>query len=545
MVVVHLPRSLRASPALVGGAILALAVILLAIPAGRRPIYSQDEARQLLLARDVMEQGHWLVAEVRGRPYLNKPQLYFWSIAAASLPFGEVTETTAAVPSVLAAVATVAAVMVAARTLWGPSAAVLAGLVLVATPAHFELGNAILPDAMLTAWLTWALAAYLTAAHAGWPRRHVSLFYGCVAGALLTKGPVALLALLAAVVATACTDGRAGLARLRIGRGLGVLALAALPWAVPYYLRGRAAFAQGTAYDQYVRWVVFNSEAHGSSDILDRLGHLAFALPAFFPWTLALVVAALAWRRTADPSRRRLAFWTLTMWIAIGLSGTFRTRYLLPLYPAFALLVAAFVTTAERRSDRRLVGAALGATALVVVGASIVLVAFGHLIRGETRVFLPDTSWERAVFLILGVMGGGAALVLVARSAFVRAAAVLALTVSAALAVAGFAFPVRYARAYDLRALAATIVREAATGAAVVGHPDLRLSYDFYVRRDGVEAASADALRARLTDPAPAVIVTPETRWRNVSAGAPPDWRVVHVDTVADRRIVVVARRPR
>jgi hypothetical protein len=122
---------------------------------------------------------------------------------------------------------------------------------------------------------------------------------------------------------------------------------------------------------------------------------------------------------------------------------------------------------------------------------------------------------------------------------------VLALTVSAALAVTGIAFPVRYARAYDLRALAATIVREAATGAAVVGHPDLRLSYDFYVRRHGVEAASADALRARLSDPAPAVIVTPETRWRNVAAGAPTDWRVVHVDTVADRRIVVVARRPR
>jgi 4-amino-4-deoxy-L-arabinose transferase-like glycosyltransferase len=517
---------------------------LLAIPAGRRPVYSQDEARQLLLARDVLDRGHWLVAEVRGRLYLNKPQLYFWTIAAASAPFGAVSEWSASIPSLVASVVTVAAVMAAARAAWTSTVAALAGLILITTPLHFELGHFMLPDAMLTAWLTLALAAYLGAAHRRWPLGRVMLFYVAVAGGLLTKGPVALLAVLAALLATACTDGRAGLSALRLGRGLGMLLIAAVPWLVPYYARGRAAFAQGTTYDQYVRWVLVDTEAGASGGVVDRLSHLVSALANFFPWTLALLASAVLWRLTSDRAQRRLVVWTLTLWITIALSGTFRTRYLLPLYPCFSLLVAHVVTTADG-GRRRIARAVLAVTTLAMVAALIALVALGHLMRGEDRVFVPDATWERAVVAIAAVLGGGAALLLLARRALVPATAALAVTMAGVMAVEGVAFPVRYARMYDLRPIAAAVAREAAGGAAIVGHPDLRLSYDVYVGRAGEEAPSPEALRARLRDPAPAVIVTPAARWHAVAPDARAGWQVVHEGTVADRATVVVTRASR
>jgi 4-amino-4-deoxy-L-arabinose transferase-like glycosyltransferase len=74
-------------------AVLAFAVVVLMIPIGRAPIWEPNDARWVLLARDMVEHSHWLVPEIRGVPNegLYKPQLYAWSIALASLPSGRVT----------------------------------------------------------------------------------------------------------------------------------------------------------------------------------------------------------------------------------------------------------------------------------------------------------------------------------------------------------------------------------------------------------------------------------------------------------------------
>src|SRR5438874_6440718 len=81
--------------------VLVLSAMLVATPAGRRPFWSSDEARFALLAQDVLDHGRWLVAEIRGRYYLNKPQLFFWAVAATALPFGRVTEASAALPAIV------------------------------------------------------------------------------------------------------------------------------------------------------------------------------------------------------------------------------------------------------------------------------------------------------------------------------------------------------------------------------------------------------------------------------------------------------------
>ena len=89
--------------------VLLLALLVFAVPAGRRPFWSSDEARFAVLAQDILDHGRWLVPHLRGDLYLNKPQLYFWSIALLSLAWGRVTELTAAIPSVVSATATVGA----------------------------------------------------------------------------------------------------------------------------------------------------------------------------------------------------------------------------------------------------------------------------------------------------------------------------------------------------------------------------------------------------------------------------------------------------
>ena len=136
-----------------------------------------------------------------------------WTVAVVSLPFGRVSETTAAIPPVLASLVGVIGVIMIGRLLWGWWTGVVAGLVLVTTPFHFEMSHQVLPDLMLNAWLVWALYWLLRAQRSGWPLGHVLAFYACLTGGLLSKGPQALAALAAAGVAIAATDGAAGVRR--------------------------------------------------------------------------------------------------------------------------------------------------------------------------------------------------------------------------------------------------------------------------------------------------------------------------------------------
>ena len=83
--------------------LLAAALFLPAL--GERTIYISDEARYALLARNMIERGHWLVPHIGGDVHLEKPPLFMWAIAVLSLIPGDVTELTAALPAAVSGIA--------------------------------------------------------------------------------------------------------------------------------------------------------------------------------------------------------------------------------------------------------------------------------------------------------------------------------------------------------------------------------------------------------------------------------------------------------
>src|SRR5438128_2430193 len=274
--------------------VLVLSVMIVATPAGRRPFWSSDEARFALLAQDALDHGRWLVAELRGQHYLNKPQLFCWAVAAAAVPFGRVTEVSAAIPALVSSVAGVAGVIAVGRLLWGWQAGALAGLIVVTTPLYFDMSHQILPDGMLNAWLVWALYWLLRGQRAGWSLKPMLAFYACFTGALLSKGPQALTALAAAGVAVALTDGSGTLRKLRPVLGT-VLAfgVVAIVWLVPYQAQSQGSFGDRVLGTDYLTWYLLGP-------ILPRLTGFYAPLPSFLPWTLLLAAAPFAWRQAPD-----------------------------------------------------------------------------------------------------------------------------------------------------------------------------------------------------------------------------------------------------
>jgi len=519
--------------------VLALAALILLMPAGRRPFWSSDEARFALLAQDILDHGRWLVPELRGQPYLNKPQLYFWSIALVSIPFGRVTELSAALPSVASALAGIAGVMEIGRFLWGWRAGTLAGLVLATTPAYFVFGHQVLADMMLTTLVIWALYFLLRARAAGWAVGPLLGFYMCVAGAIASKGPEGLAALGAAALAALVTGGWSGLGRLRLVQGVVLLAVMLLPWIVPYLAQPRGSFVGDVLLGHYVTW-------YFRSGVLARVEHMATVLPNFLPWTVFLVGALVWWRRAPDGGRWWIGAWTLALWLLLGLSGTQRARYLLPVYPGLALLTAEFLAVAQASGGRRaLRGASAVFCVAAVVGAAALASPLVLHVSGEDRAYVPETAAERGLLVALVAAAAPAVALAIRRQAFAGAAVAVALATAAVLLVEGVTYPPRYARDFGARDLAVAAAAYAPPGAAVIGHPDLRLSYDFYLRRRVVEISSAESLAQRVASPSQDILITARERWTALAPRADPSWRVLATRRIGGREMVVVGSAAR
>jgi len=531
---VDLP-SRRAGVLLAG--VLALAALVLLIPAGGRIFWSSDEARFALLAQDILDHGRWLVPDLRGRPYLNKPQLQFWAIALVSAPIGRVTEFTAALPAIVASLGTVGGVVAIGRNLWGWRAGLVAGLVLVSTPPVFAFGHVALPDMMLASWMTWALYWLVRAWRSDWALRPLVVLYVCVGLAVASKGPAGYAALAGALVAVGGTDGPRGLRRLRPALGLAVLATCAAPWVIPYQLHPRGHFVGQVLGGHYVSWYFRGAW-------LDRGASLTEAIGGFLPWTIFLAAAPWWWRRAPDPGRRRVVLWTVTVWCLLGISGTIRARYFLPIYPLFALLTGELLAraTSRRRLEATRVAAWIFAVGALAVGLAVVVLP-GPLLGGEDAALSPVAAWERWTVFAIVAAGGVAVWVFARRGAFPAVATTAGVTLVSLLVLAGITYPARYARDNDVRPLASAAAAHVGAAGTVIGHPDLRLSYDFYLRRPVREIADEGEMRTFLASPGAEAVILPAARWQGLAPQAAPSWRVLARARVAGREMVVVGVR--
>ena len=357
----------------------------------------------------MLDRGQWLVARLRDQPYLNKPQLFFWTVAVVSLPFGRVSEATAAIPPVVASLVGVIGVIAIGHLLWGWWTGVVAGLVLVTTPFHFEMSHQVLPDLMLNAWLVWALYWLLRAQRAGWRLGHLLAFYGCLTGGLLSKGPQALAALAAAGVAVAVTEGGSGLRRMRpLLGGVLMFGAAAVVWLGPYSAASAGRFGERVLVGHYLTWYLLGS-------MLTRLGALATPVLAFLPWMVFVVAAVVWWRPAPSTDRRRIIAWTATLWVLAAVSGNARARYLLPVFPGLALLTAEFLTApVAGRALRALRVASYSAAGLAIGAAAVITTRLAGRLAGSEHPYVPTARWEQAAIAVLA-LAAAAALIVAAR----------------------------------------------------------------------------------------------------------------------------------
>ncbi len=522
------------------GLLLASALLVFALPIGQRPLVSQDEARFALLAREGVENGQWMLPRVRGVIYLNKPPLYFWTVGLLALPFGVVDETSAPLASLGSALLTLLAVVAVGRRLWGPEVGLAGGLVLATAPYFYFISHQVLSDAMMTAWLAWALYFLVTAREAANPTRRLIGFYLCVAGALASKGPAAFMALAGALVVVLIEDGWHGLRWLRLPMGLGILALCTLPWLLPYALQHERSYFGGVVVHHYGDWYLREKRSSRLLEFGDNLGR-------FLPWAVLLPAAAWWWRRDRDPRRRPLIAWTVVMAAAVSFSGEQRARYFVPVLPSLSLLVGELmVRAAPDRRARRLLVAILAGLLVVVAGLVVVLLwlPIGAPLRAPST-FMPAEGWERYVACALAVAGVAGALLMMLRAAGFGAAVTLAVALGGILLIEGWGYPGRYAESTNILGFTAALAATLEADSRVLAYPDAGLSYDFYLRRPVRELSTMRELEKELRAPRSTdVLIIRESRWNALRLPEREQWNVRLVDRIgADRMLVMGPRR--
>jgi 4-amino-4-deoxy-L-arabinose transferase-like glycosyltransferase len=298
-----LERDSRLSMSRLGRALGGLTLLLgvLAILHGIRemPLLEPDEARNAEVAREMLENGEWLVPRFHGLPYLDKPVLFFDSVCLSYALFGR-SEGTSRLPSVCFALLTLLATFVLGTRLLGRDTAFLGAAVLATTPLFVGFARMVIFDMALTCFVTLALL-FAEEGRRGWTWGFPAA-WGVTALAVLTKGPVGLLLPLLGALGLFVGQGPP----YRLGKcfrplNLAIFLALTLPWVLTMEARNPGFLHYALVVESFERL---------TRPTFHRTGPAHYYVPVlflgFFPWSLAIVGGIPSWcRRIRDFVRQR------------------------------------------------------------------------------------------------------------------------------------------------------------------------------------------------------------------------------------------------
>jgi 4-amino-4-deoxy-L-arabinose transferase-like glycosyltransferase len=306
-----------------------------------------DEPRYAQVAREMLERHDWITPVLGGRPWLEKPPLYYWQAMLAYAMFG-VSDAAARFPSAIDATLLVIAVYLFFRKFRSGVeidaaliAASCAGVIGYARAASMDMPLAASFAIGLLAWWAWRETA---------KRIYLAVFYVCMALGTLAKGPVAPALAVAVIVLFALATRELRLVVKTIWPpGILLFCAIALPWYLAVQMRNPQFFRE---------FILEHNLARFSTNLYHHPEPFWYYLPvtalALVPWIVFVVVAsaesARAWwaeRKTVSTEPDLKLHLTLfaCCWLIVpvaffSLSRSKLPGYILPAIPAGAVLLA-------------------------------------------------------------------------------------------------------------------------------------------------------------------------------------------------------------
>ena len=318
-------------------------------------LFEPDEGRNAEKAREILLLDSWVTPYQNFLPTLDKPIPYYWLVAFSFKLFG-LSEWSARLPSVLAALGCVFLVYRFARLQWGLREALWSCLILVTSIEFFVLSRVVIFDMTLTFFITLALFSFYVAVqldHSRSVKLYCLLMYAAMGAGTLVKGPVALV-IPGIVIFCYLLLSRKWflLSRMHILLGALVYFVVVAPW----YLWVEA---RNPGYLRYFLW-----EEHFVRYLTPRFSrtkswYYFFGVLAvgFVPWSLLIPFTVRnLWKRTFSDANFFLLLWVILPFTFFSASNAKLPHYILPIYPALAMLTGWTVAGLGRGPGARMLG---------------------------------------------------------------------------------------------------------------------------------------------------------------------------------------------
>lgn len=327
-----------------------------------RGLWTPDEPREAEIGREML--GHpGFVPHLNGKPFFEKPPLYYWAVAGSYAVAG-VSNASARAISALAGLATLFLLFLWARRAASDRAAYLAVFMLATSLEFFQSTHWVLLDPLLMFFMTltfWGAWESLDGEKGGWP---LAALYGGICLGVWTKGLIGLalpVAGLLLFMALKREQARDLARRLRLFWGLPLTGLViALCLGAFYLAEGREALVQLVWVNHVLRFIKPSTTGHAQP-----FYYYLHALPmAVLPWLMPLLALfrPTFWQVPREGSgnhlRPYLGAAVLGGALLLSAATTKRETYLLPLLPPLALLMALAMEDAVADATRGPIGGA-------------------------------------------------------------------------------------------------------------------------------------------------------------------------------------------
>jgi 4-amino-4-deoxy-L-arabinose transferase-like glycosyltransferase len=321
------------------------------------PPTDRDESRFAQASKQMLESGNYLDIRFQQDPRYKKPIGIYWlQAAAAAATVGPEARTIWAyrLPSLLGALLAALFTFHFGQTLFDRrtallGAALLASCLVLTTEAHLAK-----TDAMLLATIAAMQGAlgriYILARQGEDPGPLPAMvFWGACGAGILLKGPIPVAIALLTLATLWATDREVSLRRaLRPKQGFVFLAAIVLPWFVAISLSTHGQFVKTAVGHDLLPKLFSGQESHGAPP-----GYYAALFTAlFWPGSLfALWALWPSWKCRKEPAVRFCLAWIVPAWVMFEAVPTKLPHYILPVFPAIALLTARFLVHPGQWSD--------------------------------------------------------------------------------------------------------------------------------------------------------------------------------------------------
>ncbi len=435
----------------------AMAAASFFIALGSTRLWDEDEPKNAVCSQEMFARGDWVVPTFNGDLRTDKPILLYWCMLAAYQLLG-VTELAARVPSALAGAGTVVLTYHLGRLLFDSRIGLLAGCLTTSALMFAVLARGATPDSLLILCIAASLLSFVAGVairrgghftgalgeQIGQPisvHEHGLPMLACIGMyvgmgmAVLAKGPIGIVMPLGIIGsfllffdgpdATPLNINRLqrlfsffaprrvfqAVQTLRLGWGLLLIALVALPWYLLVALRTDGQWVFGFLGTHNVGRFMHPMEHHHGLPIY----YLVAILVGFFPGSVFLPVSIWSTiREVHQNGSHRSAAAFLLCWIGcyVGfftLAATKLPNYVVPCYPALAIVTGACLNSMVRHATQRDWRLWAGYGSLALAGATITIglaIAARKLLNLDATVALPG---------VVATLGGVACLALLYR----------------------------------------------------------------------------------------------------------------------------------